>query len=411
MSKQRITTSATPHITIEACGGDLAISGAAELEVLFDFDADGDVQREGESLHARSGGDCSIACPPGSSITVQTVGGDFSAADLKGTLAVAEARSDASVRSAGVVTFTSVGGDLSVRDLTGELHVEKVSGDLEVRRIDGKLSVSAIGGDLSARSLESGFDIAHVGGDASIETELEPGKTYRVNTDGDLTLRVPSATDAHFTLKAGGEIERGIEFDTWEGNSHAGQGKIGGGEAQVKLSAGGDLTLLPMKASSGFTVDFDAIGSQIEAKMSQFERELESKMHDLSEQIARMTSGDIEARLQRMDVPDASRRAAERARERAERLTERVREKAERARRQAERAAERARRRSERASRHRHGFGFNFDFPSPWTSAPASAKAAKAAATEEERLMILRMLQEHKISADEAAKLLEALES
>ena len=38
MAKQHYTTSPTPHITIEACGGDLVIEGTATAEVTFELE-------------------------------------------------------------------------------------------------------------------------------------------------------------------------------------------------------------------------------------------------------------------------------------------------------------------------------------------------------------------------------------
>src|SRR3990170_1523323 len=155
MGEQRYTTSPTPHITVEVCGGDLSIEGTAASEVTFKLeDESSRVEREGETLRVTSGGDCRIVCPPASSITVKHVGGDFSAADLTSTLAVESAAADVSLRGAGIVTFTRVGSDLSARDVSGDLRTDSIGGDLEVRRIGGQLTVGGSGGDLSARDLK-----------------------------------------------------------------------------------------------------------------------------------------------------------------------------------------------------------------------------------------------------------------
>lgn len=401
MGEQRFTTSLTPHITVEACGGDLAIAAVAEPEVVITFEGDDvDIQREGETLRMRSGGDCRITCPPDSTITLHSVGGDLRASDRGGTLAVESVGGDVSLRGAGMVTIRSAASDVSARDVAGDLRIENVGSDLEVRRIDGRLSVNSVGGTLSARTLDGGMEIESVGGDASIETDIAPGKTYRVNAGGDVTLRIPRDANARFKLSAGGEIEKHVEFAGWQGNKHSGSGSMGDGNAQIEMSAGGDLTLLPLAAGAefDFNFNFDTIGSQIGSV-------LDARMQQLSETIARATAAgitDLESRLHRVDAEGIGRRV-ERATEHARRQVERA---AERARRQAERAAERERRRAERHAK-KHGFHFNVEFTRPGTAPPGTAKPA---ATEEERLMILRMLEQHKISADEAGRLLDALE-
>jgi len=398
MTEHTFTTSLTPHITVEVCKGDLTIAAVDTPEVVITFDEDdGDIQREGETLRVQSRNDCKIVCPPDSSITLQSVSSDLSVSDLHGTLAVESVAGDVSVRGVGVMTLRSAGSDMSARNVEGDLRIESLGGDLGVRRVGGQLFAANVGGDLSARALNGGFDIAHIGGDASLESSIEAGKVYRLNADGDLTLRLPADTSARIRLKAGGEIENRVEFSDWRGDEHSGEGVLGDGEAQVELSAGGDLTLRPQRFEDDFefNLNFELIGSQIDEKMGHFERELELKMSQLGEQIARMAEAgarDIESRLRHVDVDRIARRT--------ERAAERMREKAERARQQAERAAERARR---RATRHRHvRFGVNFP--------PSPAKPAAPAASEAERLMILRMLEEKKISADEAGRLLDALE-
>src|SRR3990172_3844102 len=276
MAERIFDTSPTPHITVEMCGGDLSIAAADAPQVLVDLSRDdGDIQREGETLRVRTGGHCKITCPPGASITIEQVGGDLSAQDLKGTLAVQSAGGDVSLRGAGVVTIQSAGGDVSARDIAGDLRIEAIRGDLEVRRVAGQFIAANVGGDISARALGRGFDLS-AACDMSLEPDIQAGETYRARAGCDLTLRVPYDASARFKLSAGGEIGRRIELSEWQGNSHAGQGAMGKGEAEVELVAGGDLMLLParFKGDDDFGFNFDAIDSQIDAKMEQIQRDL-----------------------------------------------------------------------------------------------------------------------------------------
>ncbi|HLF25552.1 MAG TPA: hypothetical protein VJG32_04400 [Anaerolineae bacterium] len=412
MSEQRFNTSPTPHITVERCGGDLSIDAAATPEVLVAFSDPGEVRREGETLRVSAPHDCEIACPPGSSITLEQVGGDLRINDLTGPLAIQAVGGDVAIRGAGVTVLQSVSADLSargvagnlnienvgsdveVRDVSGNLRLGNVGGDLEVRRVEGDLSISHVGGDASVRDVKGNLTLEHVGGDASIETDLSAGQTYRISASGDLTLRVPPGASARFSLRAGGEIKDRVGLAERTGNAHAAQGTLGNGAAPVDLSAGGDLALLPTR---------DEFEFNFEVKIGEFEREMETKMRDLNEHIAKMAAqgaSELEARLRRLDIEGLTRQA-EQARQHGVRA-------AERARQQAERAAERARRRVERGGKS-HGIKFKVDLTPPGAPSKSSRPHSTASATDAERMLILKMLEERKISADEASRLLEAL--
>ena len=117
-------------------------------------------------------------------------------------------------------------------------------------------------------------------------------------------------------------------------------------------------------------------GQQFEAQMTDMQRKLEERL----------------ANIPFVDSQDVARRA---------------REAAERARRQAERSTERARVRAERAGRRHAQYGPGVR----WTGVPPQPLRPPAEPiSDAERMAILKMVQDKKITADEAARLLAALE-
>lgn len=417
MSEYVFDTSATPHIEVGACGGELKISGVEENQVkVYMDDAGAKAERAGETLRIKSSADCKILCPPGSSITIQNVSGDLGVDALERTLAIDTVGGDAVLRTVGVVTLNHLSGDLSARDVEGALTIGTVGSEIDLRRIEGDLEIKHVSGDVSARSLNGSVTIGKSGGDVSIDTELGEEVTYQISASGDIIMRLPQDTDARFRVKASGEINTRLEFLEWSGNAHAAQGVIGSGSSQVDLQSGGDVLLLPTRSGFDFDIDFGAIGSQFASRMEDFESELESKMEELSKHIERMTTmgiTELESRLSRIDVPDIDlsglKRQGRKQASRIQREIERAQRKAERAQERARRQAERARHRAERArSRAERKRGKH----KIWVGAvpSASSKPSAPPATEAERKMILQMLADQKISADEAARLLQALE-
>jgi hypothetical protein len=140
-----------------------------------------------------------------------------------------------------------------------------------------------------------------------------------------------------------------------------------------------------------------------EAKMAERLKDIEHHMehnfaHGQAEAIA------AKARRAAEKIERVAERSAERARRRAESTARQAEREAERARRQAEHSA---RRQSEQARNVRNAWNFA---PRPHVP-PVPPVPPAEAVTDEERMVILRMVEQGKISVADAEKLLAALEN
>jgi hypothetical protein len=187
-----------------------------------------------------------------------------------------------------------------------------------------------------------------------------------VKAGGDVILHVEGG-GGQFALNCKGDLRVRLPMTNWTGNDRSATGTYGDGSAQVTLMANGDLLVLP--ASTGAPFDPDILSEQVEAMiesaMSQFETQMSQVQRDL------------EQRFGKFD------KQAEKAAERAAR------------------SAERSKRRAERAA---GSWGFTAGRP------PAPPTPPSEPVTDQERLMILKMVEEGKITADQATQLLSALE-
>jgi DUF4097 and DUF4098 domain-containing protein YvlB len=308
--------------------------------------------------------DCDISCPIDSRLTIEHVSGDLRVTQVKGPLAINTVNGDAALHDVGPTAIKTVQGDLSLRDAGGEVSIDVVRGDAKLKRIEGSLAINKVAGDLAASDLDGSLAISAIGGDAAIETELIAGQSYVTKAGGDIIFRVDGG-GAQFTVNCKGDLRVRLPMTNWTGNERSATGTYGDGAAQVTLMASGDLLVLP--GSSGSTWDADQISEQvesmIESAMSQFESQMSRVQHDLERHFGQMD------------------RQTEKAAERAAR------------------SAERAKRRAERAAGSWHVS----------VGRPPAAPSAEPV-TDQERLMILKMVEEGKITADQAAQLLSALE-
>jgi len=376
-------TSDAPHVTVVCGSGDLTIMGSDQpgLAVLGVEDRL-KVERQGESFTITADDDCDIHCPLKTSVTIKQVNGDLSAQGLLGPLAIESVNGDVELRDVGPTSLRQVRGDFEVRGVKGELRVESVNGDAKVRQASGAVTLKSVRGDLAARDLEGGTVVEQVGGDVSLSTALAKGASYRFQARGDISAKVEASDGARLTLE-GGDIHCRLPLQVSERSSRRVVGTLGEGSAELTLQAKGDLSVSERGESWGpageaqWEFQMDAWTQQFEAQMADMQRKLEERL----------------ANIPFVEGEKAARRAQEAA---------------DRARRQAERAADRARVRAERASRKhgQRGVGFHVS----WPSSPQSPKPAGEPVSDAERLAILKMVADKKITADQASKLLSALE-
>jgi hypothetical protein len=328
-------------------------------------------------------------------VSIKALYGDLTVEGVHGSLSASEVHADVRLGNVGgSVVLGSVHGDVRARIVDGDLQMGRVDGDVRLREIRGEVSLEEGNSDFRGTDLRGGMNVQLVKGDLSLKSMLTPGLAYRGRADGQVSVRCPEGTSALFSLEAKGKLAATLP-EMEEVSETRIVGRSGDGEAQVEFSAGGDLSL------------------KIRGQQERFETP-----YDLGPDIAAEIEAQIAASLGSLDFDAIAQREIEKAMRKAEREIERARERAERGRRSAEermhraqeRAARAARRAHERFSRRGHEWKGPFGGAS-YTVKFDRGRPSKPKATQEEQLAILKMVQEGKITVEEAEKLIEALES
>jgi hypothetical protein len=369
MTNANYTTSTTPQLTI-TCHADLQIVGTADNVVLIDIEDDSPasrVERQDDVVKITAMADCDISCPIGTALTIEHVSGDVRVTQVTGPLTINAINGDAALHDVGSTVIKTVQGDLSVRDTGGDVQIDVVRGDAKLKRVGGSVAINKVAGDLVATDLDGGLAVNNVGGDASIETELHAGQLYVAKASGDVVFRVDGG-GGQFTVNCKGDLRVRLPMTNWTGNERSATGTYGDGSSQVTLMANGDLLVLPGKAGTPWDADqiSEQVETMIESAMSQFETQMSKVQRDLEQRFGQMDK--------------QTEKAAERA----------------------ARSADRAKRKAERAA---GSWSFSFGRP-PFPPTPPSEPVS-----DQERLLILKMVEEGKINVDQAAQLLSALES
>ncbi|MGE5250790.1 MAG: SHOCT-like domain-containing protein [Bacteroidota bacterium] len=363
MTNRTLSTGPRPRIVLETVAGDLSVVGWEGEAVSIRADEDAlRLTQDGERVLVSCTDDLSLRVPRQASLVIQNVGGDMALRAVEGDLEIGQLGGDASIREISSATIASIRSDLSLRAARGNLSIKSVGGDASIREVQGSLLLESVGDDLVLRDVRGDLE-ANAGEDVVISLSPQPGRKYVVNAGDDIMLVLPSDADATLTLSAD-EI-----YVNWPGvPSEDGAASrtitLGKGAASVALSAGGELRVSSQERAQGSPEEFGNFAGM---------------MFDWSE-----FGSQLGVHISR-SVEQATRRAAE----------------------QAERAARRAEAKLRSRSRGRVNMGrwdWNID------SSSITPPAPREPVSEEERLAILKMLAEKKITAAEADKLLAALE-
>jgi hypothetical protein len=219
-----------------------------------------------------------------------------------------------------------------------------------------------VGGDLRLSRI-GGVVQAEAGGDARLSLAPKAGTRSRIQAAGDVVCTLPESASATVEMTAGGELHLAVpvESKSSEGGSVV---QLGEGSATLELSAGGDLSLRSgVEEFQGIDIDLggaiaERVGAEIEAHMA----EIEGRIGNLGEKLGYFD---------------------------ADRISRKIRQTLAKAQRKAARAQMRA------AS----------------IRAESEPPASGAGSAGKERIAVLRMLEQGKLTVAQAEELLKALEA
>lgn len=360
---QTISAGRTPKIEIDSISGDLSLVGWEGDDILLKADNEElNVSQDGDSVHISCEDDLSIRVPKGASVFIKQISGDASIRGVTGVIELKNIEGDLSMRDVNSVAIETVHSDFSLRGAKGNLSIRKADSDVSIRDVDGHVVLDSISDDLALRDVR-GNVTANVGEDVVMYLNPQPGNTYSVNAGDDILLVMPPKANATLTLSAD-EID--VDWDGVEDEEDVTSRVLilGDGSANVTLSAGGDIRVSNRSDAgdsaedfgnfAGMGMDWSGFGDRISRRVEQATERAQRKIDAATRRIEQKTR-DAERRGRGKAVLEIGR--------------------------------------------------WNWNLSSKGVPVPS-----KQQVSDEERLAILKMLQEKKISAEDAEKLLAALE-
>ena len=389
MKQKTLNSSGITGLNVTHVGGDLQVVGWERAEVSAKSDDDRlSLEPEGETIQAASDGDLILYIPGSLNLVIGSVGGDADLRAVAGSLTIGSIAGDLQMRNVGAVAAQSIGGDLSLRSCAGDLAVTSVGGDASLHNLGGNLAIT-VGADLYLRDCENNVT-AQVGADAALYLRPVAAARVQVTAGSDILLRLPVRVDVELNLQ--GCDDESIRVDI-PGVKPVEVGMfrklvLGAGGGIINLQAGAEVVVTSRETEWESVAEFEPLGRDGPFAAGEFP----GLSSDLHERIS-----------QRVEA--ATRRALEQSM-RAKFQSDQVQRHVEKAMRKVEKKMEHAERRAEHMGIHLGPSG-----PAPVRSVVAAAPPSETEpVTDEERLVILKMLQDKKISIPDAEKLLAALD-
>ncbi len=413
--KQSVPTSPNPQIVVQA-DGNLWLKGWDKSEVLASSSESEDltVEQHNDEVIIYCREDCTLRIPLAANVQLKHVHGQATIKSLEGDLHVDEVDGNLTLRNVSTTTIQCVNGNLTVQDVDGDLTIHTVNGNVMVKDVHGDLLIEAsICGNATLNDLD-GNASAKVEGNLIVRLDPQPGSSHHFEAEGNLTCRLP--TDASVTIEVRKAERIQANLPAIPQTSAPARAPytvvLGDGDSTLTLSSAAIVLVTTeatdwkagrVEADVDWTEDFEVaaetiteqVQRQIEKQMEMLERQLENQMENLTRigQRSGLSPEQLERITERARA--ASERASARAKAKMQRVEEKLRRKLEHARLQAERAARDRRRRSVQFT---------------WMAEPPPTETEREPVTDEERLMILKMVEDKKITLEEAEKLLKALE-
>lgn len=414
MDIRSVQTSETPKITLNV-SGNLSVKGWEKLEVVAKSSSSDnlvmDVQDDEISVNCTS--NCNLRVPYGAIFQEGHISGDATFKSLEGEINISKLSGNLSLRSVESAKLDTVNGNISAKNVDGSITVEKCQGNVSVRDIQGDLTiVESIAGNLTLKEID-GSAKGHARGNISVELDPSPESNYDFQAKGNLSCRLPADASVAVKILHGSKISvkiPGVDVPTTINTPY--DLILGEADANLTLDSPGNISLasrppdwdmgeFEVEMGEDFDLMSDAlneqISTQIEAQMEMMEEELEHQLDTLSFSLEKTALSAEQAER----IAERAREASERANRRAQEKIKRSQEKMQRKLEAAQRRAERKARAAERAARDRRRRSEPPERPVRPKSEPVS---------DEERMMILQMLEQGNVTPEEAEQLLAALE-
>jgi len=404
MAQHTISIEDISQLVITNAGGSLYLTGWNREEIRVKDPSEQDsINKEKGKVQISFPNDGIVHLPHHLPVLIESVGKDVVIKGIGSPLQISSVGGDLTLSDVSPTTVQSVGGDVFAKRIQGDLVIENVGKDCLVDNVKGQLSLQHVGKDIQIEKVAGGIE-ALAGGDGQINFSPVPWQAYQINTGGDLSVALPEDSNADLTIKSSKED---ITLSLGDIDEKVKEGElikqVGEGGPAIMLTAGGKvfvssdmyswLSPLRMNAEElgNIAIDFsDQTAEQLKDHLSHVEEDLRETFSNLGDSLDSIGLSEETLKQIKIKIEESGLLTAQKAELAAIKAQAKI-----------EKSIAKAQLKARDLKRKTREFDLG-EF--------LETQTEKKSVSDRERLLILNMLQEKKISPEEADDLLKALE-
>ncbi|PKO06945.1 MAG: hypothetical protein CVU41_04815 [Chloroflexi bacterium HGW-Chloroflexi-3] len=320
-----------------------------------------------------------LSVPKNIEFVIERIYGNLETVGDLGKILIENVSGNCSIQSTEMLTIENISGNCKIGHITSNANIRNVGGNLSFIVENGIMEIHGVGGNLSGKA-DSISLTTSVGGNLKIMTNRFDGNENHLRAGGSIKLNISDLDNTVINARAGGIVSINYQESSEKFTNGKFEKKFGSGEKEVQLKAGGNIKISDEEADFEINQNF---GSADDAYVDGIEQKFESK--------ALQSSG-----FDFTDLFDIDGEISEKIREKTQMADEKI---------------QKAMEKMERKFSFKEEFGMPRPPRPPRPPVQPQPRGPKSSPiSTEEKMMILQMLQEKKITAEEADRLLRALE-
>ncbi|PKO12316.1 MAG: hypothetical protein CVU39_24530 [Chloroflexi bacterium HGW-Chloroflexi-10] len=348
-----------------------------DSEIRYSQSSDFEDRLEGSCLSIFSKRNLLISIPATVKVVIQSVSGNCEILNGFQEVVINKVDGNLEIEQTNSVSVDKVGGNVRVGKIKDNGHFVNIGGNIKLNSGGSLLQLEHVGGNLTATSEQLAIN-GKVGGNAKLNIKSLLDQESKLFAGGNLKLSFSGSPDMELIASSGGLIK--VELN---GEVEKTSGKI------FKRTFGTGLKKLEVRAGGNIKISSEAWDEELEMN---FMESSESHWDDLERQVEMRVENDFGINF--TGLFDLERQIGNEVQSRTRKAEERIQQAMEKI---------------NRKVGFSNGFNVSEDLPNQGSSSVTNQKQSTGV-SDEERMLILKMLQEKKITAEEADRLLEALE-